>query len=161
MIAYILLLVTAGLWQWAAKDMYYVLNANAGLVQIGPDFTKRMHRFLVVSFIVEIFFYTILIMFKLSLLFFFKRLGSNADRFNYFWWPTLVFSICTYLVAIGDVDYNCIFGSLERIEVSCNSHAGTYFLKVTLDVNCALDVLSDFLSTFFFLLQMLPWKKSC
>lgn len=145
--AHVLVVVTAALWQWGAKDMYYILNANAGLVQVGPDFVTRMRRFLLVSFVVEMFFYTILMLFKLSLLFFFKRLGSSVDRFKYFWWPTLVFSMCTYLVAVGDIDYECLFGSLEDITVRCNSPSGTYFLKVTLDVNCALDVLSDFLST--------------
>ncbi|KUL91762.1 hypothetical protein ZTR_01174 [Talaromyces verruculosus] len=143
--AYILLLISAALWQWGAKDMYYILNANAGLVEIGPDFVARMRRFLLVSFIVEIFYYTILVLFKLSLLFFFRRAGSSANTFEHFWWPILVFSICTYLVAIGDVDYHCLFGSLEKISVACNSSSGTYFLKITLDVNCALDVLSDFL----------------
>ncbi|KID62980.1 uncharacterized protein G6M90_00g079820 [Metarhizium brunneum] len=143
--AYVLVVVTAALWQWGAKDMYYILNANAGLVQVGPDFVTRMRRFLLVSFIVEMFFYTVLMLFKLSLLFFFKRLGSSVDRFKYFWWPTLVFSMCTYLVAVGDIDYECLFGSLKDITVRCNSPSGTYFLKVTLDVNCALDVLSDFL----------------
>ncbi|KAK2616864.1 hypothetical protein QQS21_000242 [Conoideocrella luteorostrata] len=144
--AYVLLLVTAALWQWGAKDMYYILNVNAGLVQLDPvDFVKHMRRFLLVSFIVELFFYTILVLFKLSLLYFFKRLGSSAHRFKYFWWPTLVFSLCVYLVAIGDVDYKCLFGSLESITIRCNSPEGTKFLAVTLNVNCALDVLSDFL----------------
>ncbi|TWU71365.1 hypothetical protein ED733_000905 [Metarhizium rileyi] len=72
-----------------------------------------------------------------------RRLGDGAGSFNLFWWPTLVFCICTYLVAIGDVDYKCLFGTLESISVRCHSSSGTYFLKVTLDVNCALDVLSD------------------
>ncbi|KID97563.1 hypothetical protein MAJ_06435, partial [Metarhizium majus ARSEF 297] len=138
--AYVLVVVTAALWQWGAKDMYYILNANAGLVQVGPDFVTRMRRFLLVSFIAEMFFYTILMLFKLSLLFFVKRLGSSVDRFKYFWWPTLVFSMCTYLVAVGDIDYKCLFATLEDITVRCNSPSGTYFLKVTLDVNCALHI---------------------
>jgi hypothetical protein len=142
-------IITAALWQWGAKDMYYILNANAGLVPVAADFVQRERRFLLVSFIVEISFYTILILFKLSLLFFFKRLSGDVGRFKYFWWPTLIFSMITYVVAIGDVGYQCLFGSLEKIAVRCNSRSGTYFLKVTLDVNCALDVLSDFLSKLF------------
>lgn len=125
--AYILVFVTAALWQWGANDMYYILNANSGLVQVGPDFVERMYRFLLVSFIVEIFFYTILVLFKLSLLFFFRRLGNNTKKFKYFWWPTLVFSIGTYLVAVGDIDYQCLFGTLEKITVRCNSPSGTNF----------------------------------
>lgn len=55
--------------------------------------------------------------------------------------------MCTYLVAAGDIDYEGLFGSLEDSTVRCNSPSGTYFLKVTPDFDCALGVLSDFLST--------------
>lgn len=134
------------LWQYAARDMYYILNVNAGVAPIEADFFARMRRWLVISCVVEIFFYTILIMFKLSMLFFFKRLGTSVDRFNYLWWPILLFSLSTFFVSIGDVEYKCLFGDLNTITVYCNSPSAISFLRVTLNVNAALDVLSDFLS---------------
>ncbi|KAI0382676.1 hypothetical protein F5Y04DRAFT_287721 [Hypomontagnella monticulosa] len=143
--AYVLILITAALWQYAAVDMYYILNVNAGVAPLEADFEARTRRWLVISFVVEIFFYTILILFKLSMLFFFKRLGTNINWFNYMWWPILFFSLSTYFVSIGDVEYRCLFNDLETITVFCNSPAGTSFLRTTLNVNCALDVISDFL----------------
>lgn len=136
--------------------MYYILNVSAGIDQVGLDFKKRLHRFLIVSFLTEIFFNTILIMSKLSLLFFFKRVASSADRFQYFWWPTLVFTICTYFVAIGMSDYRCYFGSFEVVAVKCGTRSGSKFTHVSLQIHCALDIFSDFLSTFL----SAVWKKT-
>ncbi|RWA05743.1 hypothetical protein EKO27_g9360 [Xylaria grammica] len=143
--AYILVVITASLWQYTARDLYYTLNANAGTVPVGPDFVVRLQRWLVIACVVEIFFYTTLILFKLSMLFFFKRLGNSVDYFNYLWWPILFFSLVVYFVGLGDVSYQCYLGDLNTITVYCNSRKATMFLTVTLDVNAALDVLSDFL----------------
>jgi hypothetical protein len=126
--------------------MYYILNVNAGIAPIEPDIAARTRRWLNISAVVEFLFYTILILFKLSMLFFFRRLGTSVDRFNYLWWPILLVSLITYFVSIGTVDYKCLFNSLEFITAFCTSPSGTRFLKTTLDINCALDVLSDFLS---------------
>lgn len=126
--------------------MYYVLNVNAGVAKLEPDFAQRVRRWLNISFMVELFFYTTLILFKLSMLFFFKRLGSHVDRFNYLWYPILALSICTYVISIGNIEYKCIFNDLATITTYCNTPKATKFLKDTLDANCALDVLTDFLS---------------
>ncbi|CRG89903.1 hypothetical protein PISL3812_06942 [Talaromyces islandicus] len=142
---YILLLITAALWQWGAKDMYYILDLSAGHAQLEPDYTARLHRMLLVSFLAEFLFYHILIMFKLSLLFFFRRISSSADKFKCFWWPTLIYSVCTYFISVGTINYDCYWGSLEKVTVSCDTPSGTRFMRDVVDVNCALDVSSDFL----------------
>ncbi|GAP91166.1 hypothetical protein SAMD00023353_5300790 [Rosellinia necatrix] len=83
-------------------------------------------------------------MFKLSMLFFFKRLGTSVDNFDYLWWPIFFLSLAAFLISIGDVDYQCLFGDLNTNTVYCNSRQATKFLRVTLDVNAAFDVLADF-----------------
>ncbi|KAI0425616.1 hypothetical protein F5Y09DRAFT_352127 [Xylaria sp. FL1042] len=103
-LAWILVVSSSALWQYAAKDLYYSLNLDAGIVPLEPDFADRLHRWIKVSLAVELFFYTTLILFKLSMWFFFKRLGTSVDHFNYRWWPVLVFSFIVYFVGIGDVD---------------------------------------------------------
>ncbi|KAI8630104.1 hypothetical protein F5Y19DRAFT_474493 [Xylariaceae sp. FL1651] len=143
--AYILVVTTAALWQYGAKDMYYILNVGAGVVPIGADYVARLRRYLVISCVVQILYYTTLIFFKLSMLFFFKRLGTCVDILKYLWWPILLFSLSTFFVTIGDGEYQCYLGSLHAIEIYCISGRGTSFLRTTLDVNAALDVLSDFL----------------
>lgn len=125
--------------------MYYILYLNAGLAPIEADLPKRMHQFLLATFIGDVFFYTILLCFKLSLLFFFRRLGRNINKFNYLWWPILVLSFCTWTISIADTQHKCVFGDVQTIITYCNSAAGTKFLRDTLDANCALDVVVDFL----------------
>lgn len=143
----VLVVCTAALWQWGARDMYHTLNVDAGVEVPGPDFAERLRRWLMVSFVAEMFYYTTLIAFKLSMLVFFKRLGNSVDRFGYLWWPVLLFSLATYFVCIGNIDYKCLHNSMEFIVVQCTSPKATKFLRDTLSANCALDVVSDFAST--------------
>lgn len=148
-LAYVLLVVSSALWQWGAKYMYQVLDANAGIIADGVNVFRSMRLFLRVSFATELMFYIILLLFKLSLLFFFKRLSGHLDYFRYYWWIVLILSAITFVVAIGNVDYRCLLNPLDDIVVHCNSNSGTHFLTITLVVNCALDVLTDFLSKLF------------
>ena len=65
--------------------MYYVINVQAGLAPYQPNFFNSMKRWLAVSLIVELFFYTSLVLIKLSFLLFFWRLGRMVKLFRYFW----------------------------------------------------------------------------
>ncbi|KAI3330728.1 hypothetical protein F4824DRAFT_477537 [Ustulina deusta] len=85
-------------------------------------------------------------MFKLSMLFSFKRLGTSVDIFNYLWWPIFLLSLATLFIGIGDMEYQCLFSDLNTITIYCNSRKATEFLKATLDVKFAFDVLTGFLS---------------
>lgn len=143
--AAILVLITACLWQWAAEDIYYILNLAAGLVPLEADFLERLFRGLRASLIVELFFYTSLFLVKLSFLLFFRRLGSNVRGQKSIWWPAFALSVICYLVSIGDVEYKCLVNSSALyIQTYCTSDDAIYFTTTTLIVNCVLDVLSDF-----------------
>lgn len=144
--AYVLSPITAALWQWAAKDMYYTLNVEAGLAAYETDFLERLRRWLIVNLVVELFFYSSLLSVKLSFLFFFKRLGSKVQGQKYVWWPVLGFSITAFLVSLGDVQYECLVGDMTYIVTYCGTSPAGRFTTITLQVNCVLDVLSDFLS---------------
>lgn len=143
---WLLVLASAALWQWIARDMYYVLDISAGLATPGADFWARMIRFARVQFVVELFFDTTLVAIKLAFLFFFKRLGKRVRGQQYIWWTVLFFALASYVVSLGDNQYVCEFGSAETLETYCNSASATNFTVAVLNANCALDVFSDFLS---------------
>ncbi|KJZ70911.1 hypothetical protein HIM_09704 [Hirsutella minnesotensis 3608] len=143
--AWILVLLVAALWQWAAKDMYYVIDVQAGLAQFAPNFFERMSRWLRVSLIVELFFYTALVAIKLSFLFFFRRLGDGIHYFRYIWWPVLVITLGSYFGSVGNVNYKCLVGTTEEILGVCNTPGEIDWTTRTLQANCVLDVLTDFL----------------
>ncbi|KEY71895.1 hypothetical protein S7711_09955 [Stachybotrys chartarum IBT 7711] len=158
--AYAMSLSTAVLWQWTVSDMYRVLMyaATAPAAPLpstapnGPpsqdtlDIFDMQLRWLRVCLVVELFFYTGLTSVKLAFLFFFRRLGQNAHNLRYLWWPNLLFTLAVYLVCIGTVQYECLVGSLQRINGWCNTEPAIYFTTVTLQVNAALDVISDLFS---------------
>ncbi|KAI5861436.1 hypothetical protein GGS23DRAFT_576801 [Durotheca rogersii] len=143
--AFVLVLITGALWQWEAREMYYVIDVQAGLANFEPDFFDRLKRWLVVSLVVELFFYTALILIKFAFLFFFWRLGSDINYFRHVWWPVAFLSLASYLGSVGDVNYKCLLGPEETIMGQCTTLEEIDWTDMTLKVNCALDVLTDFL----------------
>lgn len=146
--AQMMVLTTAGLWQWAAKFMYYVLGANTELIANPslPKLFSDLQNWLHVQFAVELLYYTTLVLVKLSILLFLRRLGQNVQGKRYMWWLITVFSVIVYVVSIGNMQYRCLLGSVEDAITYCTSPEASYFTMSTLRANMALDVLSDFLS---------------
>ncbi|RYC55255.1 hypothetical protein CHU98_g10949 [Xylaria longipes] len=144
--SFILVSVSAALWQWAARDMYYVLDVEAGLDTYHPDFVSRAQRWLLVSLIIYLLFYTSLFLIKLSFLYFFRRLGQGIDFYQYFWWPIMFASLVTFIVSISDTRYQCLAGSTDFIFANCNQPAEINKTNATLRANASLDIISDFLT---------------
>ena len=145
--ALILTLITAVLWQWQAPVMYRILAVDAGTETAPADIFAEQILWLKVTLVVEIFFYTSLTATKLSFLFFFRRLGDKVRGFHWYWWPVTVFVLAVWIACIGNVQYQCELGSIQQLNYGyCASEAGSAFTSITLKVNCALDVFSDFLS---------------
>jgi hypothetical protein len=140
-----LVLTTAGLWQWSAKFMFYILEAESSLAIPGPQLLSDLRHWLDVQLIAELFFYTTLVFVKLSFLFFFRRLGQNVQGQKYIWWPVLVFSLIVYVISIGNVQYKCYSRDLEVVLTYCTSEEANNFTMATLRANMAIDVFSDFL----------------
>lgn len=126
--------------------MYYILDISSGLTAPGADFFPKLIVFTRIQFVILIFFYTTLFAVKLSFLFFFRRLGQRVHGQQYIWWPVLVFSLISYAVSLGDIQYTCLLGPAESLVTYCNFASATNFTLATLKVNCALDVFSDLLS---------------
>lgn len=146
-LAAVLVLITACLWQWALKDIYYFINLNAGLVALQADYPTRLLQGLKISLIVELFFYTSLFLAKMSFLVFFRRLGNNVRGQTYVWWPAFTLSVISYVISVGDVEYHCLVGETAvYIQTYCSSQKTIHYQTATLIANCVLDVLSDFAS---------------
>ena len=149
--AAVLVLITACLWQWAAKDICHILNLAAGLVPLEADFMEQLFRGLQAYEPVSLWsssstFHFFLI--KLSSMLFFRRLGSNVGGQKPIWWPAFALSIICYIVSIGDVENKCLVNSSALyIPTYCStSDDAMYFITTTLIVNCVLDILYDFTS---------------
>lgn len=145
--SWLLSLATAAVWQWAARDMYYIMNVQAGLATYDPDrYLPSLRNWLNASLIASLFFYTALFSIKLSFLFFFRRLGNKITHFKYIWWGVLFFTVSFFLASVGNVDYKCLVGTIEQITGVCQTEHEIAFLTVTVKANAALDVVTDFMS---------------
>lgn len=144
---WLLSLVTAAVWQWAARDMYYIMNVQAGLAMYAPDrYLPSLRNWLNASLIASLIFYTALFSIKLSFLFFFRRLGNKIKHFKYIWWGVLFVTVSCFLASVGNVDYKCLVGTIEQITGVCQTEHEIAFPTVTVKANAALDIVTDFMS---------------
>ena len=98
--------------------------------------------------VILVFFYTSLWAVKTSFLLFFRRLGHNVTGQKVLWWCVFAFTLASYFVCIGDIQYSCLASPLENNFARCSTDAALRFQRITLDFNCAIDVLTDFASKF-------------
>lgn len=108
-------------------------------------------------------FYTSLLLTKLFMLVFFRRLGSKVRGHNIWWWCILVITFIFWIVCVADTNYKCFLGSFDQIisepqqnshvvlitnrfEAYCPSLATIYFQNRSLYANLVLDVHTDCLS---------------
>lgn len=147
LITWVLVVATGALWQRVAADMFYALDVSSGLAVAGPELLDRINHWVKVVFVTDIFYYTALVTFKLSMLFFFRRLGHSVDRFRRAWWPALMVSLVTYIVAIGHTSYRCTLGDIQTIMSECATEEAMAYKLTQVESVCALDVISDFMST--------------
>ncbi|KAK3326717.1 hypothetical protein B0H66DRAFT_530715 [Apodospora peruviana] len=142
--ACLLVLISAALWQWVAPAMYLTVDIANGH-ELPSDFFSQMQLWLRVSYVIQNFFYISLAAVKLSLLFFFRRLGHHMDRFKYVWWPVVGFTLASLGIALGISQWRCFLGSIEYTLTTCIQPSSAEFTIVAVKINCALDVFSDFL----------------
>ncbi|KAI1171187.1 hypothetical protein F4777DRAFT_69679 [Nemania sp. FL0916] len=155
-LAFIPILVTGAIWQWAGKDLYYTLNVEAGLAQPEGDFVLRFYRWLKAGLVSELSFHTCLVLIKFSLLFFFWRLGRRAQYFKYSWWLVAFLCTASYIAALGTFPYKCALGPFNYIIVDCNTPASIHYAETVRKIDTALDTLTDFL--IMLLPAILLWK---
>lgn len=144
--ALILVIANAIIWQIHAQAMFDLMAVSAEIESPGPNFISRSESYSKATVAVIIFFYSTLWSVKMSFLLFFRRLGTNVFSQKYIWWPVFIFTLATYFSCIGTIQYNCLVVPLQVIMEKCTQDAAVNFQEVTLKLNCAWDVISDFLS---------------
>jgi hypothetical protein len=150
--ALILVIANAILWQVHAQQMFDLMAVSAGIQAPNADFVSRSEAYSKTSVAVIAFFYSTLWSIKMAFLLFFRRLGENVTRQKYIWWPVCIFTVATYFACIGTIQYNCLVVPLQVIMEKCTQDSAVNFQRTTLKLNCAWDVISDFLSKSLFLI---------
>ena len=103
MLAWLLLLLCAALWQ-------SVIDVTTGAVQAPADILPILdiyvHRLAAISFLSICSLWLI----KASFLSFFYKLGNNVQGHKVFWWTAMVASSTGLAITIGVQNYKCIIG---------------------------------------------------
>ena len=117
LIACLLLMTNALIWQVSKDDMYEVIAVASGQLYPPPsDLSTNATAYLRRSVAVRVFFYSGLWAVKLSFMLFFRRLAQNVTGQKGLWWTILVIVVATWLACAGTTDYRCLAGSFEYIE---------------------------------------------
>ena len=114
-LAWLLLLGNAVLWQLAKTGLYAVQAVSSGRELPGAGFVSQAEQYLRLSAGYFVLFYTSLWSVKVSFLIFFRRLGKNVNHQNAIWWSVSGIVIAGYVVAIGTIRWNCSLPPLQTI----------------------------------------------
>ncbi|KAK4175391.1 hypothetical protein QBC36DRAFT_24832 [Triangularia setosa] len=141
----LLVVLSAALWQWAAPTLWFILDVGAGVAFPGDleKFLQDVESTMRVFFVEQLFFYSTLACVKLSLLFFFRRVGWHMTKLRIAWWSVLAFVVATWVASVGDAQWGCLVAKGFDIMAQCTEPPAIAYANLTLRVNCALDVLSD------------------
>ena len=143
--AWVLLLVIAILWQELAQYVYLFYEVVSGQDHAPPsDFASKVELYFRSSIGLIILFYSGLWSVKLAFLIFFRRLSENVSGQKALWWCVTIFTIASYFVCIGNIEYKCLVESFAWLQEHCSTKYTINFQRDTLKVNCALDVVSDY-----------------
>lgn len=126
-----------------ARDMYELMNVSAGLELPGPSLMVDGQAYSNASLAIIIIFYSTLWSIKFSFLLFFRRLGKNVRRQKLLWWPVLGFTLGSYMIAVGIIQYRCLVKSFLYIMESCTTDSAINYQRFSLLFSCILDVLTD------------------
>lgn len=149
LVALVMLLATAILWQCVSKYMYQALYIASGeSLVIPPTFIADSQTYLRAMLALIFFFTTGLWSVKISFLLFFRRLGENVSGQEVHWWTAFAFTVATYFVSIGTIQFHCLTPAFAEIAIKCSTPAAIHFERATLCLNCAMDVLTDLISKY-------------
>jgi hypothetical protein len=149
LLALVMFFISAVLWQYSAKYMYQDLYIASGLSSTIPtNFISDSEKYLRAQIGIIFLFMSGLWSVKIAFLLFFRRLGENVSGQRVHWWGAFAFTIATYLVTIGTIEYNCLAPPFLTVVMTCSGESAKHFEHVTLATNLAFDISTDLLSMY-------------
>ena len=111
LLAWILILINAVLWQSMVDNLYLIFAVTIGAVQPPADLKSVMnqytHRAASVTFLILFSLWST----KTSFLIFFYRMGNNVRGHKINWWMAVIACVIGLIISIGVQNYKCIIGS--------------------------------------------------
>ncbi len=119
--AWAMILASSIIWQTQKHALYaqYAPTTES----LTPHFISQQRTVLRLELVIFLMYHCSLWCVKLSVLLFFRRLqqGQSIRKQKIWWWCVLSFTIATWVISIGLVQYQCLVRSFEWIARKCNS----------------------------------------
>ncbi|KAL9577985.1 MAG: hypothetical protein Q9203_007256 [Teloschistes exilis] len=149
LLAWILLITNAGIWQNTVDDLYLIYGVTIGAVQPPADLldilTEYSQRTVAISVLNVFSLWSI----KTSFLLFFHQLGNNVKGQRIIWWTAAVACFIGFAISIGVQNYKCVMGSAAEALARCSTKSYAQFIYQALRLQAACDVITDAFSNKF------------
>jgi hypothetical protein len=106
--AWLMLLGQAIIWQTQLEAMYEQVQLAIGKLAPTAEVMERNAIFSRAELLVLFLFYSCLWSIKGSFLVFFWRIGANLRPYKIWFWCVLAFTIASYAISVGDIQYPCL-----------------------------------------------------
>ena len=116
-VAWALILASSIVWQTQKNVLYAQYELAAGTKAFTPLAISQEQTLLRCEFVIFLMTYCSLWCVKLSILLFFRRLhrGQIMKRQKIWWWCVLGFTIATWVLSVGLIQYQCLLKPFEWI----------------------------------------------
>lgn len=119
--AWAMILASSIIWQTQKHALYaqYALTTES----LTPHVISQEQTLLRIELVIIMMFYCSLWCVKLSILLFFRRLqqGQSIRKQEIWWWCVFGFTVATWVICIGLIQYQCLARSFESIVRKYNS----------------------------------------
>ncbi|KAL8707945.1 MAG: hypothetical protein Q9220_007088 [cf. Caloplaca sp. 1 TL-2023] len=143
LLAWILIVISASIWQSMVDDLYLLYAITVGAIQPPANtldiFARYSKRTVAVTMLNLFSLWSV----KVSLLTLFYKLGQNVRGHKIIWWTAAVASFIGLAASIGVQNYKCIMGTPAEASAKCGTPAYGNFIYRSLRLQAAADVITD------------------
>ncbi|CAI7587896.1 unnamed protein product [Penicillium glandicola] len=142
-VAWIIILTAAIIWQVEGKVLYELYAISAGKKPFTVEFLPKYNKFMRFNAPFEILFYSALWCVKFSFMALFYRISAKIRSLRIWWFVVLFCTASVYIASVADIEYKCSFGGLEYIIARCPNPDHVHYENRMFWANCAGDVITD------------------
>ncbi|CAG8887277.1 unnamed protein product [Penicillium egyptiacum] len=144
-LAWIIMLTAAVIWQVEGKALYELYEISAGTKPFNPEFLPRYNTFMLFNAPLQILFYSALWCVKFSFMALFYQISAQVESLRIWWFLVLFCTASVYIGSVADIEYKCSLGGLEYIITQCPRPHHVHYENRMFWANCAGDVITDFM----------------
>ncbi|KAL8770310.1 MAG: hypothetical protein Q9209_003946 [Squamulea sp. 1 TL-2023] len=143
LLAWILILIGAALWQNMIDDLYLIYAVSVGAVQPPNNLLAILDQYTHQTIAVTMLNLFSLWSVKAALLTLFFKLGHNVRGHKIIWWIAAGATVIGLAISIGVQNWQCITGSQMEAIAKCSTEAYGDFIYRSLRVQAAWDIITD------------------